>query len=41
MAELLRDTSKEGMTGGVLTIGRLVVTASRAARQAVPEAERR
>ena len=28
------------MTGGVLTIGRLIVTASRAARQAVPEAER-
>jgi O-antigen ligase len=28
-----------GMTGGVLTIGRLIVTASRAARQAVPEAE--
>ncbi len=27
------------MTGGVLTIGRLIVTASRAARQAVPEAE--
>lgn len=26
-----------GMTGGVLTIGRLIVTASRAARQAVPE----
>ena len=28
-----------GMTGGVLTIGRLIVTAYRAARQAVPEAE--
>jgi hypothetical protein len=28
-----------GMTGGDLTIGRLIVTASRAARQAVPEAE--
>lgn len=28
-----------GMTGGVLTIGRLIVTAPRAARQAVPEAE--
>ena len=27
-----------GMTGGDLTIGRLIVTASRAARQAVPEA---
>lgn len=30
-----------GMTGGVLTIGRLIVTASRAARQAVPEADPR
>jgi hypothetical protein len=30
-----------GMTGGVLTIGRLIVTASWAARQAVPEAEPR
>lgn len=27
-----------GMTGGVLTIGRLIVTASRATRQAVPKA---
>ena len=29
-----------GMTGGVLTIGRLLVTAFRAARQAVPDADR-
>ena len=39
MAELLRGSLEGGMTGGALTIGRLIVTASRAARQAVPEAE--
>ena len=41
MAELLRDNSKEALTGGVLTSGRLIVTASRAARPTVPEAEPR